>query len=70
MSGSPRTSTYDAAGNMTSDGNHSYTYDADGHITAVDGGQTASYVYNALGQRVRTTVGSAITEYVFSAGAG
>jgi hypothetical protein len=45
---------YDAAGNMTYDGNHSYTYDAEGNITAVDGGGKASYVYNALNQRVRT----------------
>jgi RHS repeat-associated protein len=60
--------TYDAAGNMTNDGFHTYTYDADGHITAVDGGQTASYVYNALNQRVRAMVGTTATEYVFSAG--
>ncbi len=59
--------TYDAAGNMTNDNFHSYTYDAEGHITAVDGGQTATYVYNALGQRVRSVVGSTITEYVFNA---
>jgi RHS repeat-associated protein len=58
---------YDAAGNMTNDGNHSYTYDAEGHITAVDGSQTASYVYNALNQRVRVTAGSTVTECVFNA---
>jgi RHS repeat-associated protein len=44
-----------------------YTFDAEGNITAVDGGQTAQYVYNALNQRVRATVGSAPTEYVFNA---
>jgi RHS repeat-associated protein len=33
----------------------------------VDGGQTATYVYNALNQRVRATVGGAATEYVFNA---
>ena len=44
-----------------------YTYDAEGNITAVDGGQTATYVYNALNQRVRATVGGAATEYVFNA---
>jgi RHS repeat-associated protein len=59
--------TYDAAGNMTNDGNHSYTYDAEGNITAVDGGSTASYVYNALNQRVRTVVGGTATEFVFNA---
>lgn len=29
---------YDAAGNMTSDINHTYTYDAEGNVTEVDGG--------------------------------
>jgi hypothetical protein len=45
---------YDAAGNMTNDTAHTYTYDAEGNIVQVDGGATASYVYNALNQRVRT----------------
>ena len=39
---------------MTNNTVHTYTYDAEGNITAVDGGATASYVYNALNQRVRT----------------
>jgi hypothetical protein len=56
-----------AAGNMAYDGFHSYTYDAEGNITAVDSGSTATYVYNALNQRVRATVGGTITEYVFNA---
>ncbi len=58
--------TYDAAGNMTNDGNHSYTYDAEGNLTAVDGGATASYVYDALNHRVRTVVDSQVTEFVFN----
>jgi uncharacterized protein RhaS with RHS repeats len=58
---------YDAAGNMTNDSFHSYTFDAEGNITAVDNGTTATYVYNALNQRVKATMGSTITEYVFSA---
>jgi len=52
---------------MTNDTFHTYIFDAEGNITAVDSGQTATYVYNAQNQRVRATVGSAITEYVFSA---
>jgi RHS repeat-associated protein len=59
---------YDAAGNMTYDGTHSYTYDAEGNIVTVDGGSTATYVYNALNQRVRTLVGTTATEVVFNAG--
>jgi RHS repeat-associated protein len=58
---------YDAAGNMTNDGFHSYTYDAEGNMTAVDGGQTASYLYNAQNQRVRAVTSGGATEYVFNA---
>ena len=63
--------TYDAAGNVTYDGSHYYTYDAEGNITAVDptsNPPTATYVYDALNHRVRTTIGSgAPTEFVFNA---
>jgi RHS repeat-associated protein len=61
---------YDAAGNMTYDGSHSYTYDAEGNILTVyncNTGTPATYVYNALNQRVRTVVGSTTTEFVFDA---
>jgi RHS repeat-associated protein len=57
--------TYDAAGNMINDGNHQYTYDAEGRITQVDGGGTASYVYNENGRRVRKNTGSTFTEYYY-----
>ena len=41
---------YDAAGNLTNDGNHIYTYDAENRIITVDGG-AISYVYDAEGRR-------------------
>ena len=52
---------FDAAGNMTSDGTHTYQWDAEGRLVSVDGvaGQacqstwTGCYTYNALGQRVQ-----------------
>lgn len=56
---------YDAAGNMIYDGTHSYTYDADGHVSAVDGGATASYAYDAYGRRVQKNAGGAITNYIY-----
>jgi RHS repeat-associated protein len=59
--------TYDAAGNMTSDGVHTYTYDADGNLTQVDAGNTAKYTYDALDQRVRVDVGTSNSEeFVFN----
>src|SRR6185437_5805602 len=57
---------YDAAGNVLNDGVHSYTYDAENRITSVDGGATASYVYNAEGERVRRAVVGGLTlDYVY-----
>ena len=56
--GGPRRKTWEStidgdatAGDMTNDKFHTFTYDAEGNITAVDGGSTASYLYNALNQR-------------------
>ena len=58
---------YDAAGDMTSDGLHTYTYDANGNVIAVDGGNTATYVYNALNQRVEVKeLGSDSEEFVYN----
>jgi len=57
--------TYDASGDLTNDGTHSYQYDAEGRMISVDSGTTATYVYNALGQRVEKDVGGYYTEYLF-----
>ena len=57
--------TYDAAGNVTADGSHSYGYDAEGHLFQVDGGSAASYVYDANGQRIRKTTGVSSVDYVY-----
>src|SRR5947209_6014024 len=39
----------DAAGNMIQDASHTYTFDAENRLSNVDGGSTASYIYNAFG---------------------
>jgi hypothetical protein len=57
--------TYDASGDLTGDGVHTYQYDAEGRLVSVDGGSTATYVYNALGERVDKDVSGTYTEYVF-----
>ena len=53
---------YDAAGNMLQDGtgtgSHAYTWDGEGRMASVSsapGTTVATYVYNALGQRVERT---------------
>lgn len=62
---------YDAAGNLLSDGSHSYFYDAENRIIQVDGtlgtcsSATACYVYNASGQRVRKTTGGTSVDYLY-----
>jgi len=43
--------TYDAAGNMTGDNLHTYTFDANNHVTKVDGVNN-SYAYGPNGLRV------------------
>jgi len=53
--------TYDAAGNITNDGAHTYSYDAEGRVLTVDGGSTDTYVYNSRGMRA-AIVGS---EFLF-----
>ncbi len=57
---------YDAAGNVSYDGVHHYTYDAENRIIQVDSGSTATYVYNENGQRVRkSTAPGAFTEFFY-----
>src|SRR5881394_662950 len=62
---------YDAAGNMTHDGNHIYFYDAENRTIQVDGtlgncaAATACYAYDAEGRRIQKTVGSVVTQYVY-----
>jgi len=56
---------YDAAGNVTSDGVHSYQYDAENRVVNADGGATARYAYDHHNRRYKKTVGSAVTHYVW-----
>jgi RHS repeat-associated protein len=56
---------YDSAGNVTSDGVHSYGYDAENRLVSVDGGSTASYSYDHQNRRVKKVVGSSTTHYVW-----
>ncbi len=59
--------TYQATGELTGDGTHTYQWDAEARLQSVDNGSTASYTYNALGQRVEKKVGAAYTEVLYDA---
>jgi RHS repeat-associated protein len=57
--------TYDAAGNLTADGFHTYTYDAENRLTTVDGGSTATYSYDAIDHRVEKTTSAGYLDYLY-----
>ncbi|MEK6301804.1 MAG: RHS repeat-associated core domain-containing protein [Acidobacteriota bacterium] len=57
--------TYDAAGNVTNDGLHTYSYDAENRTVSADAGATAQYRYDHRNRRVTKTVGSSWTHYVW-----
>lgn len=55
---------YDAAGNMTNDGFHAYTYDAEGNILTVDS-SGVQYIYDALNRRIRAQSSASTYEYLY-----
>jgi RHS repeat-associated protein len=61
-----RTYAYDAAGNLTTNGQTTLSYNfANRMSAAVHGGVTTFYTYNALGERVRKNVGGIITYFFY-----
>ncbi|MDE1161933.1 MAG: hypothetical protein PW792_08295 [Acidobacteriaceae bacterium] len=57
---------YDAAGNMTSDGLYTYTYDAEGNVIASSGVSSSSYVYDAMNRRIGVTNSGTTNNFVFN----
>jgi YD repeat-containing protein len=47
---------YDANGNLLSDGTNTYSWDARNHLTAIAGPVDASFVYDAFGRRAAKTL--------------
>jgi len=64
-SGSTVNYSYDAAGNVTNDGVHSYGYDSENRIVSVDGGSTTSYAYDNQNRRYKKTISATLTHYVW-----
>jgi RHS repeat-associated protein len=62
-----RQNSYDATGNLLSDGTIQYRYGTDGRLSSVvRGGATTGYRYNGLGQRVaKTGTAGAAVHYVY-----
>jgi hypothetical protein len=56
------TLTYDANGNLTSDGANSYTWNARNQLASMTG---ASFVYDGLGRRASKTIGGSTTNYLY-----
>lgn len=51
------TLSYDGNGNVTSDGGLTYAWDSRNRLSALSGGVTASFTYDAMGRRSGKTVG-------------
>ncbi|MFY9553129.1 MAG: discoidin domain-containing protein [Blastocatellia bacterium] len=56
---------YDASGNVNSDGVHNYQYDAENRLVNVDGGATGQYAYDLANQRYKKVAGGATTHYIW-----
>lgn len=57
------TPTYDSNGNVTNDGSHAYTWDAEGRPVTIDG---IGLTYDALGRTVEQNRSGAFTQLVYS----
>jgi RHS repeat-associated protein len=56
---------YDSNGNMTSDGTHSFTWNARNLLSQIDSGTTANFVYDPFGRRTSKTISSTQTGFIY-----
>jgi RHS repeat-associated protein len=56
---------YDLNGNMTSDGTHSYTWDARNRLQQIDLGNTASFTYDPFGRRATKSIVGTSTTFLY-----
>ncbi|MGA9724026.1 MAG: RHS repeat-associated core domain-containing protein, partial [Candidatus Binatus sp.] len=56
---------YDANGNLTSDGTNTYTWDARNHLMAISGAASASFTYDSFGRRASKSIGPTTTQFLY-----
>ncbi|GEM_PF-749687 len=65
----PISPSYDANGNMTSDGFTAYTYDFENRMTGASNlVMNAAYLYDPFGRKIQKTVNGTVTKYFFDGG--
>lgn len=57
--------TYDAAGNLISDGTNTYTWNARNQLTAINGGTAATFSYDPFGRRLSATINGVTKQYLY-----
>ncbi len=63
-----QTITHDAAGNLSSDGNTSYTYDVENRLTSSSGSNAATLSYDPVGRLLQTTGNGVTTKFTYDGG--
>jgi RHS repeat-associated protein len=62
---SSATYSYDANGNLTSDGANSYAYDAENRLVSASGAHNATLAYDPLGRLYQVTSGTSTTRFLY-----
>lgn len=57
--------TYDANGNMLSDGVHNYAWDARNHLSTIDSGSTGTFIYDSAGRRATKVISGSSTSFLY-----
>ena len=61
----PASFTYDANGNLTGDGTHSYSYDIENRLVAMTGSPDAALYYDPLGRLLEVDSGASVTRFLY-----
>src|SRR5262249_47986664 len=59
---------YDLNGNLTSDGTTTYNWNARNQLTALSGGMSASFQYDAVGRRRAKAIAGTTTKFFYDGG--